>query len=222
MKKHLLKLSLYFIVLLLVNGSSCKKQCQCGNNYKKIPESTKEWFWFSNGSSWIYRLAEDPTVFDTITITRAGDQYSNKFCSNEFSPAIQCSEVLTIIYKHSNAKYFPKYNVDTLNGDLEISHIYSPHGGGQFISIDRNGNEGIIVGFPLNKGENYDRYTLVDTFSNYSLLGNDYSNVVYSAEVDNTGIPNGAMVWYAKNIGLLKIKSIFPKVSTWELVKYNH
>jgi hypothetical protein len=222
MKKLLLSFTGFAFALGFALWSGCKDDCPpCGDNYKKIPETTKEWFNFGIGSTWVYRLAEDTTVFDTLTLGRIDDRASNKFCSSEFAPAIGCSEILTLYFKHSNAKFFPRYYVDTLNGNFENWHVYSPHGGGEFLKIDRYGNEGVIVAFPLIKGEYYGRYTLVDTLPQFTDLNKNYTNVILSAEVDNTGIPIGTKVWYAKNIGLLKIKSVLPKNRTWELINYN-
>jgi hypothetical protein len=38
------------------------------------------------------------------------------------------------------------------------------------------------------------------------VLNKNYINVILSAEVDNTGIPIAAKVWYAKHIGLFENK----------------
>jgi hypothetical protein len=100
------KYLLPFLVLLLFNHSSCRKTCKCEDNYKKIPETTKEWFNFGIGSTWVYRLAEDTTVFDTLTFGGIDDRSSNKFCRSEFAPAVGCSEILTMYFKHSNAIFF--------------------------------------------------------------------------------------------------------------------
>ncbi len=222
MKKLILTLTGFAFALCCTLWSGCKDDCPpCGDNYKKIPETTKEWINFGIGSTWIYRLAEDTTVFDTLTLMGVDDRASNIFCRSEFAPAVGCSEVLIFIFKHSNAKYFPRYNVDTINGDFENWHVYTPHGGGEFFQINRFGNEGVFLAFPLIKGEYYGRYTLVDTLPQFTVLNKNYTNVVLSAEVDNTGVPIAAKVWYAKHIGLLKIKSVLPNNRTWELINHN-
>jgi hypothetical protein len=222
MKKLLLSFTGFAFALGFALWSGCKDDCPpCGDNYKKIPETTKEWINFGIGSTWIYRLAEDTTVFDTLTLMGVDERASNIFCRSEFAPAVGCSEVLIFIFKHSNAKYFPRYNVDTINGDFENWHVYTPHGGGEFFQINRFGNEGVFLAFPLIKGEYYGRYTLVDTLPQFTVLNKNYTNVVLSAEVDNTGVPIAAKVWYAKHIGLLKIKSVLPNNRTWELINHN-
>lgn len=212
-----------FLITLLVLISmlnSCKKKCNCDDNYKKIPESTKEWFWFGNGSTWVYRLAEDTTVFDTLTFGGIDDRSSNKFCRSEFAPAVGCSEILTMYFKHSNAKYFPRYGWNTMNVGFEILKTYSPHGGGEFLSLETCGP---FLGFPIRLQEQFDMFTLIDTFSNYKLINNTYNNVIHSTQPILPEIEKITDIWWAKNIGLLKIiktKGTMPK-TTWELINYN-
>ena len=224
MKKQILSLTGFAFALGFALWSGCKDDCPpCGDNYKKIPETTKEWFNFGIGSTWIYRLAEDTTVFDTLTLMGVDDRASNIFCRSEFAPAVGCSEVLIFIFKHSNAKYFPRYNVDTINGDFENWHVYSPHGGGETILLNREGNEGVILAFPLIKGEYYGRYTLVDTLPKFKLLNKDYINVVHSSAVTSNSIKSTADIWWGKGYGLLKLVKTdgIIIINTWELINHS-
>jgi len=221
MKKLLLSFSGYAFALGFALWSGCKDDCPpCGDNYKKIPETTKEWINFGIGSTWIYRLAEDTTVFDTLTLMGVDERASNIFCRSEFAPAVGCSEVLIFIFKHSNAKYFPRYGSDTLNASFNNVFVYTPHGGGEFLSLDPYG---VFLGFPIRLNEKYDFLTLIDTFSNFKLLNNVYNDVIHSSQPLLPKYEKLSDIWWAKQIGLIKtiqIGGIKPKI-TWELINHN-
>lgn len=213
---------LFFICLFfcLSTQESCRnKECSCDNSYKKIPEDVKSWFWFGIGSQWIYQLKEDTTIRDTITLVARGDHESNKFCDNDVSIAEGCSEILTSILQHSNARFFPKTLVDTVHPGEETIIAYTPHGGGEFISFQRTNCSGSILGFPIDLNGYYGRYTLKDTLGVYYLRNKSYSNTIHSVGIGNDGTPEACEVWWAKGIGLLKISNHVSQ-ETWELIQY--
>lgn len=207
-----------FLIIIVLNACN-SKDCDCDNSFKKVPEKVKEWFWFNEGSQWIYQLKEDTTVKDTLTLIHRNDLKSNKFCSSDFSNAVACSEILTTALQHSNGKHFPRTTKDSINAGKSEIIAYTPHGGGEFLKLIWYEMTGSFLGFPLTLEENYDRYTLKDTMSNFSLVGNTYANVIYSEGIGYDGSPKGAEIWWAKDVGLLKIRNNIDSI-TWELIDY--
>lgn len=214
-----------FILPILVISlffNSCYYNCKCNDSYIKLPEETKEWFWFKEGSWWVYRNVEDTSILDTLQLIYSTDESSNKFCRSSFASALGCSEILTVELIHSNVKYFQSYSDSNIAGG-ESYFVYSPHGGGQYLyntSFNKgHSTTGPFLGFPIIIGENYDGYILNDT-NNITINNILYTNVAHS--ISQSSSYNGIKeIWWAKGIGLLKIikaSGIHPEM-TWELIE---
>ncbi|MCO5254147.1 MAG: hypothetical protein M9892_07290 [Bacteroidetes bacterium] len=121
-----------------VTFTSCKDKCPpCGSDYLEIPQEMKDWGLFEEGSWWVYRLAEDTTVLDTVRVvpnSLTDFRSKKKTCSKNFSLAIPCSEALTYRLQHSNRKYFGNSFDSTKTVSSEIN-LYYPPGGGCFYII---------------------------------------------------------------------------------------
>jgi len=209
---------IFSAILLIVIGFGCRKNnCNCDNSYKKIPENVKEWFWFGEGSQWVYQLEEDTAVRDTVTLVFKWDGTSNKFCDSDVAGAQGCSEILTVTLQHSNAKYYPNFGSDSSIGANELIRCFTSHGGGELIEYEYMG--GVVIGFPLKVNDYYGRYTLKDSYQAYKLNSFIYNDVFHSSETDVSGNIIGNEVWQTKGIGLIKIKRIKP-IQNWELVYY--
>lgn len=221
--------SLIIVSILFIFLSGCKQSCSC-DSYKTLPESTREWFMFGEGSWWIYRLAEDTTVFDTVVALQYTDHSSSKHCEPEIIHAIPCAEVLNIKFSHSNAKYFPKTIGDTIHPGMSEIMGFSPNFIEELLEL-RALKSGYIQGgpfleFPLIKGENYNGiYTLIDTFSEITVNHLQINNTVAYTQYSSKGFPDDQItdIWWAKGIGLIKSikkEGRWPK-TTWELVSYS-
>ncbi|MCO6495883.1 MAG: hypothetical protein J5I91_09420 [Bacteroidetes bacterium] len=211
-------------------GCCCKDNCPpCGNDYLQIPKEMKEWALFEEGSWWVYRLAEDTTVFDTVRVVPNSlrDFRSNKSkCYDNNSLAVQCSETLTYDLQHSNIDYFPHHADTTIGGFDEINLYYPP--GGVFLKYNNGAaplTSGVIFGIePIKIGEHYGNFTLVDTLINF-----DFNNILVkhgfnsAKNSGNSPIPKTFdKVYWGKNIGLLKIQITHSNGETknWELINY--
>lgn len=215
-----MNLKLVVLAFVLTIITSCKKSCKCDEGYKKIPETVKEWFWFSEGSNWIYRLSENDTIFDTVTLISRNDNKSNINCQSNYSKGISCSEVLSVKLLHTNVNYFPRRPQDTILTAIDEINVYSVHGGREFISYEPHGT---IIGFPRVINEKYENFSIKDTINNFLLLKKNYKNVVYSTQPDIPYDNKATEIWWSKGVGLIKMIKIDKsnQKDTWELVKYN-
>jgi len=182
----------------------------------------KDWYYFEEGSWWIYRLAEDTTQYDTVSVVYRSDYYSNRFCESEFAPAKICSEVLQLTLQHSNAYYYPLPQ-DSTKPNIDIISGYYPHGFGQFLSMKRIKSRGIFFALPIVEGESFDEYTMKDSFTTWNLNGTEYSHVVHSVTNVPTNLEYTTDIWWGKGVGMLKIiksPGLRPR-TTWELIEYH-
>jgi hypothetical protein len=217
MKKLPLTILAGFVIVLSCVILSCNKnQCEpCGSNYKTIPQEMKDWALFGEGSWWVYRLAEDTTVFDTVRFSSRSDFRSNlTTCDDNHAPSIGCSETITYHLKHSNKNYF-SYSDEIV--------LYYPPGGGVF--LDYYGGSfggGVILGInPIKINEYYGNFTLIDTFKNLKINNLTFDNIFHSSIVTNNTPPGYLMkdIYWGKHIGILKIE--VPPNQTWELINYD-
>ncbi len=212
----------YLVVLILsiLCVNSCKKSCKCEEGYKKIPESVKEWFWFGEGSQWIYRLSENDTIFDTVTVVFRKDDKSNFNCQTNYAKGISCSEVLSLGLSHTNVQYFPRILKDTVLAALDEIQAYSVHGGREFIHYEPHGT---IIGFPIIINEKYENFSIKDTLVNIKVLNKNYNHVVHTAQADLPYENKATEIWWTKGVGLIKVIKIDKtnQKNTWELVKYD-
>ncbi len=156
-----------------VTFTSCKDKCPpCGSDYLEIPQEMKDWALFKDGSWWVYRLAEDTTVLDTVRVSPNSlrDFRSNKSkCEDNNSLSTQCSETLTYDLQHSNKQYFGHLN-DSVKSVSDEINLYYPPGEGvcmHYINGAATGTSGRVFCIdPIVVGENYGSFTLIDTFNN--------------------------------------------------------
>ncbi|MDP2174852.1 MAG: hypothetical protein Q8K70_02970 [Bacteroidota bacterium] len=231
MKKLLLKAPAVFAFALCCVFLSCNKnQCEpCGSNYKAIPQEMKDWALFGEGSWWVYRLAEDTTVFDTVRFSSRSDFRSNlTTCDDNSAPSIGCSETITYHLKHSNKNYF----ANPFNSNLTVYdeiNLYYPNGGGVFLRYNNGaapGTSGVIFGIaPIKMGEHYGNFSLIDTLNNFKFNGFLVQQAFNSQIITtNPPIPKSFdKVFWGKNIGLLKIQLTHAngETKTWELINYD-
>lgn len=212
-------------------GCKDKDDCApCGESYKTIPQEMKDWALFDEGSWWVYRLAEDTTVFDTVRVVPNSltDFRSNKSkCDDNNSLSTKCSETLTYRLQHSNTDYFP-HHADTTMGGFDEKILYYPPGGGiclLYTNAAATGTSGRIFCInPIVIGENYGNFTLVDTFIDTHFNSIEVKKGFYSDILtNNPPIANSYQgVYWGKNIGLLKIQITHANGETknWELINY--
>ncbi|MDP2174853.1 MAG: hypothetical protein Q8K70_02975 [Bacteroidota bacterium] len=217
MKKKLITTLAGFAFALCCVFLSCNKnQCEpCGSNYKTIPQEMRDWALFGEGSWWVYRLAEDTTVFDTVRFSSRSDFRSNLYtCDDYYAPSIGCSETITCHWRHSNSYYF--------NGVDQIVLFYPP-GGGVFLYFSGSGyGGGNIFGInPIKVDEFYGNFRLIDTFSNQNFNGIKINKGFYSSTLADTSttVKYVRDIYWGKNIGLVKVQ-IYPNSQTWELINY--
>lgn len=210
--------------LMLAFASGCKKRdcVPCGDSYKTIPQEMKDWALFEYGSWWVYRLAEDTTVFDTVRFSSKSDFRSNKWtCHDNYSLSTQCSETITYKLQHSNKKYFGNSFDSTKFVSAEIN-LYYPPGGGVFLYYSNGAyGGGVVFGInPIAVEEYYGNFTLIDTFSDTNFNGINVSQGFHSSIVTNNPFNGNLMknIYWGKNIGILKIE--VPPNQTWELINY--
>lgn len=230
MKKLILSLIGFALALSCTLWSGCKDDCQpCGDAYKTIPQEMKDWALFGEGSWWVYRLAEDTTVFDTVRVSPNSKRFfrSNGTCGDNNPHAISCSETITYGLQHSNKTYF----ANPFNSNLTVYdeiNLYYPHGGGVFLSYKNGaapGTPGVIFGIsPIKLNEYYGSLSLIDTIDNLNFNGLVVKKAFYSK--NNTLNPPAPKtfdkVFWGKNIGLLKIQITHSNGETknWELINY--
>ncbi len=229
MKKLILILTGFAFALCCTLWSGCKDDCPpCGVAYKTIPQEMKDWALFGEGSWWVYRLAEDTTVFDTVRFSSRSDFRSNlTTCDDHYAPSIECSQTITYNLQHSNIIYFPRYNNNDTIGGFDQIVLYFRNGGGLFLNYESCigfSNSGVVFGFPILIGEKYNFHCLVDTFNNFELHKKKYSNVFYTnyCKTINQNPNSIQQIYWANKIGLIKIKLINSqsKLRTWELINY--
>lgn len=215
-----IKFCFLVLVFSVITINSCKKACNCDDGYKKIPESVKEWFWFGEGSYWIYKLAENDTIFDTVTVISRNDIKSNFKCQSTFPLGISCSEVLSMELLHTNIDYFPRILKDTVLAAIDEVNAFSVHGGREFIQYQPHG---IIIGFPKVINEKYEDFSIKDTLVNYRVLNRNYSHVIYSTQPELPYRDKATELWWSRGVGLIKMIKIDKnnKKFTWELLKYD-
>lgn len=225
MKSQTYILSL-LLITVIISSTRCKdkEDCPyCGSEYKTIPQEMKDWALFEEGSWWVYRLAEDTTVFDTVRrVGKINDSRSNpRKCRIIYAPADMCTEVLTYNLQHSNPIYFGTPLDSSIRFSDEIN-LYYPPGGGVFLYYYGGGyGGGVIFGLsPILIGEYYGNFTLIDTFSDTNFNGINVSKGFHSSIVTNIPFNGNLMknIYWGKNIGILKVE--VPPNQTWELINY--
>lgn len=223
MIKTLFIISLF---LLLVNGCN-KPSCEC-ETYKNIPISTKEWFHFKDSSWWVFRMAEDTTIFDTVTQVLTKDESSNNGCYQEYSSTMPCSEKLTIFYNHSNTDLFPSYNANNNKFGYHFITVSSPSANSVIFSME-NGTSaleamGRFLDFPLTINKKFGFYTVIDSTNGFEINKlNLLNTTIYLKYTESHYLQdNMTDIWWTKGVGIVKyIKSEGKKPkATWELTNY--
>lgn len=216
-----------FFWLLTLFACNSSSNCEC-SSFKEIPQSTKDWFYFKDSSYWVFRMLEDTTQIDTIIQTLVKDHSIYIKCETSYNGAMNCSEMRTIFYTHSNSKLFPSYNSNKSNLGFHYFIIYSPGKNSEVLNLYSStpnlSLNGQLVMFPLKLNNQIGYYIISDSIENYTINNLKFKSTTLkiksniSAQIDNIITE----VWWTKGVGMVKyIKSEgnTPK-ATWELVDY--
>lgn len=219
----------FVLVLIVFSIGSCKKQsCEC-ETFKNIPDSTKEWFLFKDSSRWVYRMAEDTTVFDTVTLLLSTNEFSNFTCKSEYNSSIPCSEMFILAYQHSNKELFPSNHMDpNTYGGIRLK-VFSTSASIERFFLESDNKivrpSGSLLDFPLQIGKKVRFYTLIDSTSFYEINSLKInSTTLYIKYTESFYLEdNMTDIWWSKGVGIVRyIKSEGKKPkATWELVEYN-
>ena len=126
MKKHLPFLQTSILLLgIILSGllQSCGHgKCHCDDDYggySDVSDKMKSFFPYKEGSYYVFRLKQDPSVLDTCTCGTGTEVLENGCNSNDTRNNAQiCSYYYNSGLIHSNKAYFPHYG-DSTSGAVE-------------------------------------------------------------------------------------------------------
>jgi hypothetical protein len=104
--KLILSLTGFTLALGCTLWSGCKEKDDCppcGDAYKTIPQEMKDWALFDDGSWWVYRLAEDTTVYAVVGVITNNPNFSPVV---GLKPSLLLSRPTTIFFIHKKISYF--------------------------------------------------------------------------------------------------------------------
>ena len=221
---HTIFLIITPLILFDCNSSS---DCEC-TSFKEIPQSSKDWFYFKDSSYWVFRMFEDTSQIDTITQTLVKDQSIKNKCESSYNGAMNCSEMRTIFYTHSNSKLFPSYNSNNNNLGFHYLIINSPDKNSEVLNLYSStpnlSLNGQLLMFPHKLNNPIGYYFISDSIENYIINNLIFKATTLKIKSNISAQINDLMteVWWTKGVGMVKyIKSEgkTPK-ATWELVDY--
>ena len=203
--------SFFLLILILIcifKIQSCNTdQCPPCKGIKIIDTEARQWFMFGIGSKWIYRLAEDTSVYDTLTCSFIDSSRGNvSNCNLDYAPAMPCSQVLQLNFEHSNRKYFTA-PIDTIKKSYFSILAFLPHESETILDFQSNCKQAIaggeILNIPLSEVDKLDEFAIKDTSLTITLNGIKFTSVIYT-ERKYTQTNAITKIWYKKNIGILK------------------
>ncbi len=219
------------VIFLLLTSivSSCNRssKCEC-ESFKPIPESTKEWYDFKDSSYWVFRMLEDTTQVDTLKQILVKDHSIYQNCESNNNNAINCSEMRTFFYTHTNDSFFPSFNSENTNlgyhylvvsSITKKSELFGLYSGTPNLNL-----YGQLLQFPIKLNQKIGYFYVSDSIENYNINNITFSSTTLHIQSELS--PNvedvNTEVWWTKGVGMVKyIKSEgkTPK-ATWELVDY--
>lgn len=197
------------IFLLLLGTYACNKKC---HTIDELPHEFLSYWYFDQGSWWVYQLKDTTNVFDTVMIENI-DVHTTIPKTNRSDDGSEngCTEYIKMITKHSNNLFlnylenglYEEYNSQTY-GNRESYYVdfeyFKNYLGITFFYYIKN------KGFTCDFGACYDiqeiqtpQYTFNETIHYFPF--------------------DSLQFYFAKNVGL--VKRITNDGKTWELINYS-
>ena len=202
------RIFLLFACILVICTSSCKKECK---EITKLPRNFLKYWYFDEGSWWVYKLKDSLNVFDTVKLQGSIIRLSGY----EDDQRASCTEYAGMTTIHSYAatdsfnyvfgqKIDYETHFDSQRNDFRVFGNHYRYGAQSCMiySVDND--------IFLSRDTFY--YSLID-ISDLLLPVNTFTDVVrykYSDLLD---------LFYAPDVGIVKIISATGQ--EWELVDYH-
>lgn len=206
------------IILVLVLCSSawaCKEKFECtSNNYEPIPQIMKDYFFYKEGSWWVYKNIKNNT-YDSMWISQ-NQYYNNRGEGNEgFGSTDKCYERIVMGIEQRGGDSISKFSMwDLSNFVVNNNNRFAL--GVLWTDKVTTANLNLDLFFVNNQIEKYNsvRQISSDYKDSTTVQNRNYYSLI---EVIGADCIN---YWlFSKNIGL--IKYIDRDSNQWELIKYN-
>lgn len=211
-------------MLFVAALGACRKQPAECPQFTRAPQAFLDYWYFPEGSSWIYRLREaNPVpVYDTLRVSFAREQHITE--SVDSDNRAPCVQGYLVSLTHSNRTYFPGgnrlgteflasdplfYGEDWVMNQLSsVGTLYSPEVG---------------FGYPIRLGQKLlNRLTFTDTTAVTVPAGTFRQSVHmvpdFGSKVDSTQRNWIRHVYYSRYVGMTKV--VYTNNQTWELLKF--
>ena len=201
-------------------GPDCDAECP---EIKAAPQEFLDYWFFPEGSWWVYQLVdEDTAIFDTI-YTEGGDQWAHEEtpeCNGGFAP---CRTNYQISFIHSNDLYFPNATQD---GFETYRCEYSPGDNSWYLFHITGTNKlhsfSTFLKSPLQLNEAYYEDTYLCTVDgSLTFDGKNHTSLSVCNE-EHAPPLNGLFLKkmsFAQGIGLYYMQ--YNNDETWELIDYH-
>jgi hypothetical protein len=215
MRKLVLQITILITSLIVICGSSCKKEKEtvCSNeNTVSLPKDLVERFFFKDSSYWVYK---DSVLGDLDSIWVKSSSVSiNKLELIDENSKGKCAESGTYYFKSSFAE---EYNIQI--GPLP-SKLGTEYKDELFQVNIQRGN--YLVLFARMKNSQFhnigNEYGVIDTIPSLLVNGITYSDVLRKTNKSSMHPDLYYTSYYVRNIGLIKF--IRNDKSVWELIRY--
>jgi hypothetical protein len=205
----------FILFLFTLFFPGCCKDCGCNCDKSGIKQNTdlliSDWYFHQEGSFWVYRLKQDTTVIDKVSLTSKSTYSEGSHCFGEPS----CTEVHVVNYKHSNTIYFPGWIDSSNTSEFKVMGYY-----GNTIEFAGTYNTRELLQIPAKKNDENHNYRINDIYEEFELHGHTFENVFHLIRLDsreNSSLNVEEIIFNQKN-GIICITS---EGLTWELIDFN-
>lgn len=213
MKHTISKITL--VLFLCISAWTCKEKFECNsNNHVPIPQIMKDYFYYKEGSWWVYKNTKNNT-YDSMWISQSSSNNYRGEGREGFGSTDKCYERIVMGIEQLGGDSISKFSMwDLSNFILNNDNRF---GFGVFWrDIASTGNIDLNLFFTNNQLETYNPVRQISSeFKDSAMV----QNQTYKNLIEVTG-SNYIYYWlFAKNIGL--VKYIDRNSNQWELIKHN-
>lgn len=212
LKKYIL-IFLYFIILQAC-GKNDRDECSI---IQKAPNDYLDYWFFKEGSFWVYQLIDSAKTIDTVKVIRVWIETSTPRMvdlaeENTYDHFVACKEHNNLSIQHSNQQYFTPGGA---SNESYLTTIYAKDENSYYLGNNfccKNTGSGFLIKYP---------FVLEDEITNGGHFV-DTNSVTTPMQTFNNVIhifgPANRHYFFSKGIGL--VKTIYPDSTEWELITY--
>ncbi|MFA9213374.1 MAG: hypothetical protein ACEQSR_05950 [Candidatus Methylacidiphilales bacterium] len=213
MKKYYPIISLLFLAIIFFNG--CKEKFECSsNNEVPIPQIMKDYFYYKQGTWWVYKNVKNNT-YDSMWVWQRSSNYYQGNGGEGFGRTDKCYERIVMSIDQRGGDSVSKFSMWNLSNFVVNNN--NRFGFGVFgRNISTTANWDLDLFFTNIELEKYNPVRQISSVykESESVQNKNYNNLI---EVVGS---NQVHYWlFSKHIGLIKYVDL--DSNQWELVKYN-